>query len=165
MTIDIPDYLQDNPNYYIEWWDKFNITDNIKICTENILNLFDKLEIEECLIWPWYNWFKLKKERLDIWYISYMILWDELRMHYVKINDWNNQYWSFNNEINFQGQGYWKLLYMWVAIKAKEKWLTFVSDHSRDIKDNAKYIWNVLVNEGLAKFQEGRFRMINEKLP
>ena len=70
MTIDIPDYLQDNPNYYIEWWDKFNITDNIKICTENILNLFDKLEIEECLIWPWYNWFKLKKERLDIWYIS-----------------------------------------------------------------------------------------------
>ena len=163
---EIPEYLQNNPDYYIDGGNQVSKASEIsKVSVESIL---DGFRIVEWRI-PSDNWmpgYRLIKNWTEIWYISIRPdNSDELQIYYVKINGWDSAKWYFNNHTNFQWQWYWKKLYIWVAIEAKKIWKTLTSDHLEDIKDNSKYVWNSLVNDGIAEFSDWRFRIINENLP
>ena len=78
--------------------DEKKSVDNSKSNTGLILNLFKNLKIEPCTILPWYPWFKLKKKEDDVWYMSYNIEGNKLKIIYVKINNGDNKYKTFNTE-------------------------------------------------------------------
>jgi len=160
---EIPKYLINNPDYYIKWWKRSS--DIILKNKNQIDSILNGYKIEECIIPPWYSWFKLKKDGNDIWYISYYIENDHLKIKYVKINNGDNKFKSFNNETNYQWQWYAKKLYLWVAIEAKKRGLIFTSDYQSYIKDKAKFIWNSLVHDWLVIYKNKRFYFINENLP
>ncbi len=164
----IPNYLKDNPDYYIGWWEQKEVSnkkETTRCDIDNILKLFQGLNVEACKISPWYPWFKLRKKWQDIWYISYIIDWDKMKTVYVKINDGNNKYKTFNNETNYQWKWYWKKLLLGVAIEAKKMWLTLVTDHYNDVKEKAKYVLNSLLSKWIVELKEDRYQFINSKLP
>ena len=108
---EIPEYLKNNPNYYVKWWRKKDIpftTSESKSDINNILELFQNLKTEACTIPPWYPWFKLKEKWQDMWYNRYNIEGSKMKTVYVKINDGDNKYKTFNNETDYQWKWYWR---------------------------------------------------------
>ena len=163
---EIPEYLKDNPDYYIDWGDRIiNNLDDIKNRIVNIINIFDNITVKYDKI----NWvspcIKILSNWLEIWYITYHVMWEEMWIAVSRINDWIKVD-NFNNSNNFQKQWYWKILYLAVALEAINSSKIFVSDDLHHIKPNAKYIWNSLVNLWLAEYDENikKFKFINNML-
>ena len=162
---EIPKYLKDNPDFYIDWGDIImNNVDSVNQEIQNILTFNDEKQIQN------HNWpriFEISSNWLDVWYISYL---DDNKSWFIVgsgINNWNySLFYDFNNNKDFRWQWYWKILYILAGIEALNNKKTLYSDTKNSISEEARYIWNSLVNLWLVEFDENtnRFKFISNML-
>ena len=170
---EIPFYLKDNPDYYIDWWE--NIITNLDIVkkrVEEILLVFNNINVKYSKIKSSLsnefscNSIKIEKDWLEIWYIKYNVIDEFWMLKFSQINDWLWNNINFNNSNNYKWEWYWIYLYISTALEALKNNKTFISDNYKDIKNEAKYIWNSLVNLWFVEYDENikRFKFINGML-
>jgi hypothetical protein len=162
--MEYPHYLQDSPDYYIEWWTEIWYNKDIfQEKVENLLQLTWKFELPQ--FWSWTYLFKLWGK--VIWYI-WLNEYEELGLadiNEIKLHDGRFQDEIFNNKgLNFQWKWYAKILYLMAAIEVMKKWMILSSSSFYLISNEAKYVWNSLVDSWFAKIHGDQFRIIPERL-
>lgn len=156
----IPEYLLDNPDYYIDWWEEILVNrEKINKNVDKILLKFNSL--------TFFNSVGLISKKWEILFID-KTSWSEIwKNRYIDNDAW---YWflvssSLDKSFN-KYEGYWKAIYILTAIEALKQDKIFVSDTIRNTTIDGKYTWNSLVNLWFVEFDENlnRFKFINNML-